>query len=144
MLEVRNPGVLLSPLFADLFQRAFADERHAEPMAAQTWLAERSVNPALGILVAAVEGRLAGLLVLSSETNPFAPLPWVAHIFSDGPGVREALTRAGWRWLRERGHTAFWAVNRSARDDVDWTRRFASAGRILPLGTLFEFDGADG
>lgn len=142
MLEVRNPGVLLSPLFADLFQRAFADERHAEPMAAQTWLAEHAGNRDLGVLVAAQGGLLSGLLVMTAAVTPFTPLPWVVHIFADGPGVREALTRAGWRWLRERGHTAFWAVNRSARDDVDWTRRFASAGRILPLGTLFEFDGS--
>lgn len=139
VLEVRSPAVLLSDLFRDLFARAFADPAHADAQAAQVWLAERLLDPSLGVWVATRQGLLAGLLVVSAATIPFSPQPWAVHLYAEAPGVKAALARRGVAWLREKGHTHFWAIRAGDLSDERWEALFQEVGKIRRIGTLFEF-----
>lgn len=131
--------MLGTPLFRDLFERAF-ERVDINGKDAQAWLYTNLDEPGLGVWVAIVGGELQGLLAGFCDLTPFTPRAWGMFIYGGAPGVRAALMDALRTWLRERGQTRVWALNLSGMADEKWSDTFSPEGEVTRVASLFEID----
>lgn len=139
VFQVRNAQAIRTAPFTALFERSF-EGFDIDAKESQAWIADQMDDPELAVFVALREGHLQGLLVLYGATTPFCPRPWAAFLGADATPARRALVREGCAWFAGRGHTRFWALNRSGASDAAWARIFGEAGEPSRVASLFEFD----
>jgi hypothetical protein len=148
--EIWNPAALDNPSVVALFARAFADPKFgidADDVRGYLKASLSTKEPTDKVFVASsTKHGYCGLSIVTLETYPLSPLPWVTHFVAEKRAAREPLVDATLKAIAGAGFTRLALHNATGASDLAHMRLFRRHVKGAVMGSLiiYELEKADG